>query len=64
VKSKEDVGLGSIRSFQRREAFKSKQDGIEHDPGVKEKITNMYDKHAKQKNVILQQEVLKSIKSA
>jgi hypothetical protein len=33
--------LGSVRSFQRREVFKSKQDGKKHDPGVTEKITKM-----------------------
>jgi hypothetical protein len=50
LESKEDLRLGSIRSFQRREVFKSKQDGKKHDPGVKERITNMHDKHAKRKN--------------
>jgi hypothetical protein len=50
LESKEDLRLGGVRSFQRREAFKSKQDGKKHDPGVKEKITKMYDKNAKRKN--------------
>jgi hypothetical protein len=50
LESKEDLHLGSIRSFQRREAFKSKQDGKKHDPGVKEKVTKMYDKLTKRKN--------------
>jgi hypothetical protein len=50
LESNEDLRLGSVRSFQRREVFKSKQDGKKHDPGVKERITKMYDKHAKQKN--------------
>ncbi len=50
LESKEDLRLGSVRSFQRREVFKSKQDGKKHDPGVKERITKMYDKHAKRKN--------------
>jgi hypothetical protein len=47
---KEDFRLGSVVSFQRREAFKNKQDGKKHDPGEKEKITKMYDKHAKREN--------------
>jgi hypothetical protein len=34
-----------------REAFKSKQDVKKHDSGVKEKITKMYNKHAKRKNL-------------
>jgi hypothetical protein len=50
LESKEDLHLGSVRSFQRREAFKSKQDGKKHDPGEKEKITKMYDKHAQREN--------------
>ena len=50
LESKEDLRLGSVRSFQRREVFKSKQDGKKHDPGVTEKITKMYDKNAKRKN--------------
>ncbi len=50
LESKEDLRLGSVRSFQRQEAFKSKQDGKKHDPGVKEKIRKMYDKNAKRKN--------------
>jgi hypothetical protein len=50
LESKEDLHLGSVRSFARREAFKSKQDGKKHDPGVKEKITKMYEKNAKWKN--------------
>jgi hypothetical protein len=50
LESKEDLRLGSVRSFQRREVLKSKQDGKKHDPGVKERITKMYDKHAKRKN--------------
>jgi hypothetical protein len=50
LESKEDLRLGSVRSFQRRKLCKSKRDGKKHDPGVKEKITKMYDKHAKQKN--------------
>jgi hypothetical protein len=50
LESKEDLRLGCVRSFQRREAFKSKQDGKKHDPGVKEKITKMHDKNAKRKN--------------
>jgi hypothetical protein len=41
LESKEDLRLGSVRSFQRREVFKSKQDGKKHDLGVKEKITKM-----------------------
>ncbi len=51
LESKEDLRLGNIRSFKRREVFKSKQDGKKHDPGVKEKITKMYEKHAKRKNM-------------
>jgi hypothetical protein len=47
LESKEDLCLGSVRSFQRREVFKIKQDGKKRDPGAKEKITEMYDKHAK-----------------
>ena len=31
--------------------FKSKQDGKKHGPGVKQKITEIYDKHAKRKNL-------------
>jgi hypothetical protein len=50
LESKEDLRLGRVRSFQRREVFKNKQDGKKHDPGVKEMITKMYDKHAKRKN--------------
>ncbi len=50
LEPKEDLRLGSVGSFQRREAFKSKQNGTKHDPGEKEKITKMYDKHAKQEN--------------
>ena len=50
LESKEDLRFRSVRSFRRREAFKSKQDGKKHDPGVKEKISKMYDKHAKRKN--------------
>jgi hypothetical protein len=62
LESKEDLHLGS---FQRREAFKSKQDGTKHDPGEKEKITkcriNMQNGKMRKK---LQQYVLKSAKSA
>jgi hypothetical protein len=47
---KDDSRSGSVRSFQRREVFKSKQDGKKHDPGANEKITKMYDKHAKRKD--------------
>jgi hypothetical protein len=50
LESKEDLRLGSLRSFQRGEVFKSKQDGKKHHPGVKEKITKMYDKDANRKN--------------
>ena len=52
LESKDDLRLGSIRrNIQRRATIKSKQDGKKHDPGVKEKTTKMYDKHAKRKNV-------------
>jgi hypothetical protein len=63
LESKEDLCLGSVRSFQRREVFKSKQDGKKHDPGVKERITkcrvNMQNRKMRKK---LQQDVLKSAK--
>jgi hypothetical protein len=66
LESKEHLRLGSVGSFQRREAFKSKQDGKKHDdPGEKEKITkcriNMQNGKMRKK---LQQDVLKSAKSA
>jgi hypothetical protein len=50
LESKENLRSKSVRSFQRREVFKSKQDGKKHDPGVKVKMTNMFDKNVKQKN--------------
>ena len=65
LESKDDLRLGSIGSFQRREAFKSKQDRTKRDPGGKEKITkcriNMQNRKMRKK---LQQDVLKSAKSA
>jgi hypothetical protein len=51
LESKEDLRLGSVRCFRRREVFKSKQDGKKHGPGVKQKITEMYEKHAKRKTL-------------
>jgi hypothetical protein len=64
LESKENLRLGSVGRFQRREAFKSKQDGTEPDPGEKEKITkcriNMQNGKMRKK---LQQDVLKSAKS-
>jgi hypothetical protein len=47
LESKEDLRLGNVRCFQRREVFKSKQDGKKHGPGVQEKISEMYAKNAK-----------------
>jgi hypothetical protein len=65
LKSKEDLHSGSVGSFQRRESFKSKQDGTKHDPGEKEKMTkcriNMQKGKVRKK---LQQDMLKSAKSA
>jgi hypothetical protein len=43
---KEDLHLGKVGSYKRREqTFKSKQDVKQHDPGVKEKIEEMFEKH-------------------
>ncbi len=51
LESKEDLRLGNVRCFQRREVFKSKQDGKKHDPGVQNKIVSMIEKHAKRKTL-------------
>jgi hypothetical protein len=51
LESKEDLRLGNVRCFRRREVFKSKQDGKKHGPGVKQKITEIYEKHAKRKTM-------------
>jgi hypothetical protein len=63
LETKEDLCLGRVRSFQRRDAFKSKHDGKKHDPRVKEKICmiNMQNGKTRKK---LQQDELKSAKSA
>ena len=51
LESKEDLRLGNVRCFRRREVFKSKQDGKKHGPGVQNKIATMFEKHAKRKTL-------------
>jgi hypothetical protein len=51
LEAKEDLRLGNVRCFRRREVFKSKQDGKKHGPGVKGKIAEIYQKHAKRKTL-------------
>jgi hypothetical protein len=41
LESKEDLRLGNVRCFRRKEMFKSKQDGKRHGPGVQEKMSEM-----------------------
>jgi hypothetical protein len=53
LESKEDLRLGNVRCFRRREVFKSKQDGKKHDPGVQKKIVAMFEKHSKRKTLEL-----------
>jgi hypothetical protein len=53
LESKEDLRLRNVRCFQRREVFKSKQDGKKHDPEVQKKIVTMFEKHAKRKTLEL-----------
>ena len=47
LESKEDLRLGNVRCFRRKEMFKSKQDGKRHGPGVQEKMSEMLRKNAK-----------------